>query len=61
MGGTEVENEGYWCSLALSVLCRVHYGHFGTGRSELSHHVVVVQRGEPELRGAVGISSTIDT
>ena len=61
MRGTDVENEGYRCSLALSVLCWVHYGYFGTGRSELSHHVVIVQRGEPELRGAVGISSTIDT
>ena len=61
MEGIDVENEGYHCSLALSVLCRVYYGYFGIGRSELSHHVVVVQRGEPELRGAVGISSTIDT
>jgi len=61
MKGIYIENERYRCSLALSVLCWVHYGYFGIGRSELSHHVVVVQKGEPELRGAVGISSTIDT
>jgi hypothetical protein len=45
MRGIDVENEGYQCLLALSVLCRVHYGYFEIGRSELSHHVVVVQRG----------------
>ena len=61
MRGIDVENEGYQRSLALSVLCQVHCGYFGTRRSEFSHYVIVVQRGEPELRGAVGISSTIDT
>ena len=54
MRGVYIENEGYRCSLALLVLCWVYYGYFGTGRNELSHHVVVVQKGEPKLCGAIG-------